>query len=472
MTTHRIRNVFVAAALSAICVVGHAQDLPNIIVIMPDDLGWGDVGYNGSEIRTPAIDQLAEEGIVLTRYYTHPTCSPTRSSFYTGKRALSLGTVIPFPPWVEEGLQIDEKLLPQYLKDSGYMTWLVGKWHLGHTYYDQHPRSRGYDHFYGAIGPEINYYTHALNGVPDWERNGEALDQDGYATHLFGNEAVELLSSYDGDAPFFMHYSPTAPHAPLQAPQEAVDAYASFENFNRRRLAAMVSECDTTEGNIVAAVRRRDDADNTLIVFVSDNGGDVPAGASSGALRGGKSQPYDGGIRVPAIAWWPARLGSGSTDEFISVHDWVPTLAALARAQSDPDLPGIDVWPALNQEPLDRADPIVIGAIELGVGPKIVALDQGWKLIRSVTLGSPNQTPGDVELYNLNDDPAETMNVAAVETERVERIQGFLNTVPIGRPRGVGPPPPGYDGATSPEVEPNNRAPIYPPRSESIRNRP
>ena len=473
MAARNLLRLVVAVTLSAFSVSGYSQDLPNIIVIMPDDLGWGDVGYNGSEIRTPAIDRLADEGLVLTRYYTHPTCSPTRTAFYSGRHPLSLGMTVPLPPWVDEGLPLGEKLLPQYLKEAGYATWLIGKWHLGHAFFDQHPQSRGYDHFYGTLGPELNYFTHALNRTPDWERNGQALIEEGYVTHLLRDEAVRLLDDYDADAPFFMHFAPTAPHAPLQAPQETVDAYASIEDRNRRRLAAMVTELDAAVGDIVDAVRRREDADNTLILFISDNGGDIPAGASSGPLRGGKSTPYDGGIRVPAIAWWPARLGAGSVDEFISVYDWLPTLTSLAGMAPEAEVPGVDAWPALTGRQLSRSQPIVL-SVAMPSGPRLVAIENGWKLIRPLSFGPAGV--GDAgpaaELYSLLDDPRETDDRAASEPERVDRLLAFLQGIPTARPIGATPPPPGFNGPTSPEIEPDNREPVYPSRAEAMRVRP
>jgi len=450
-----------------------AQNQPNIIVIMADDLGWGDIGYNGSEIRTPVLDQLAAQGVMLTRYYTHPTCSPTRSSFYTGKPALTLGTLVPLAPWEDFGVPPDEKLLPAYLRDAGYTTWMLGKWHLGHAYRDQHPLSRGYDHFYGPQGPEINHYTHALNGVPDWERNGEPLDEPGYATYLLRDEAVRLIHEHDGGQPFFMHLSFNAPHAPLQAPITAVAAYAEIENYNRRRLAAMITELDSAVGAVLEAVQSSAAVDNTLVVFISDNGGDLPAGASSGPLRGGKMTLYDGGVRVPALAWWPGRLAAGQrTTEFISVHDWLPTLAAVAGADlnADSERSGVNVWSAIaGDDDVERDNPIVIASAMMG-GPRIVALDQGWKMIRSLTPVPDAPFGFSVELYNLEEDPYETNDRAAVEPARVRRLLDFTSGIPAGPRQGGTPPPPGYDGASGPEIEPNNREPIYPPQAGSFRN--
>lgn len=450
-----------------------AQDQPNIIVIMADDLGWGDIGYNGSDIRTPVLDEMAARGVTLMRYYTHPTCSPTRSSFYTGKPALTLGTVVPLAPWEDFGVPPEEKLLPAWLREAGYATWMVGKWHLGHAYRDQHPLSRGYDHFYGAQGPEVNHYTLALNGVPDWERNGEALDEPGYATHLLRDEAVRLIHQHDGSQPFFMHLSFNAPHAPLQAPMAAVAAYSDIDDYNRRRLAAMITEVDSAIGVVLEALQSSNAIDNTLVIFVSDNGGDLPAGASSGPLRAGKMSLYEGGVRVPALAYWPARLEAGRTiTDFISVHDWLPTLADVAGADvgRDRERTGANVWGALTgSSEVERENPIVIASAMIG-GPGIVAIDQGWKMIRSLRPVPDAPYGFRVELFNLETDPYETNDRVAEEPARVRALLEYTMSIPAGPPQGGTPPPPGYDGASGPEVEPNNREPIYPPQAESLRN--
>ena len=470
-----LTRVAFAALLALTAWTTTAQDRPNILLIMADDLGWGDVGYNGAEIKTPTIDRLAAEGVRLERYYTHPSCTPTRAAFYSGKRAVNLGMIVPIAPWEDFGLPPEEPTLPQYLKEAGYTTWLVGKWHLGHNYHDQHPLNRGYDHFYGTNSGEINYYTHALNRVPDWERNGEALDEDGYVTHLLRDEAVELIDSYDSDAPWFMHLSFTAPHTPLQAPDESVQAYADIADFNRRRVAAMMTEMDSAIADVLAAVTDRPDSDNTLIVFVSDNGGQLMAGSVNAPFRGNKMSLYEGGIRVPALLHWPSRLEGGrSVDAVATVYDWLPTLLSLAGhpGADDSDLAGIDLWPTIERaaEP-QRDEPIVITSAT-PMGPRFAMIEDGWKLIRSLR-PAPN-TPGEfsVELFNLLDDPFETSDLAASEPERTARMLAYLATLRVAPVLGGTPPPENYDGATGPEIEPDDRPPIYPAVADSVTERP
>ena len=468
-------RVAIAAVLALAGCAAAGQERPNILLIMADDLGWGDVGYNGAEIRTPTIDRLATEGVRLDRYYTHPSCTPTRTAFYSGKRAVDLGTIAPIAPWEDFGLPPGERILPQYLKEAGYTTWLVGKWHLGHSYHDQHPLNRGYDHFYGTNSGEINYYTHALNRVPDWERNGNALDEEGYVTHLLRDEAVALIEGYDGDAPFFMHLSFTAPHTPLQAPEESVQAYADIADFNRRRLAAMITEMDAAIGAVLAAVTNRPDGDNTLIVFVSDNGGELRAGSVNEPLRGNKMSLYEGGIRVPGLLNWPARLEGGrSISDLVTVYDWLPTLLSLAGRPGVPDetLAGIDLWPTIESSAEPRRDEPVVLTSATPTGPRMAVLEGGWKLIRSLRPmpGAPGEFS--VELFNVLDDPFETSDLAASEPARTAQMLAHVETIAIAPVLGGTPPPENYDGPSAPEVEPDNRPPIYPPVAESATERP
>ena len=468
-------RIILAAVLGLAALAATGQERPNILLIMADDLGWGDVGYNGAEIRTPNIDSLAAAGIRLERYYTHPSCTPTRTAFYSGKRAVNLGTIAPIAPWEDFGLPPDETVLPQYLKEAGYTTWLIGKWHLGHNYHDQHPLNRGYDHFYGTNSGEVNYYTHALNRVPDWERNGVALDEEGYVTHLLRDEAIELIEGYDGDAPYFMHLSFTAPHTPLQAPEESVQAYADIADFNRRRLAAMITEMDMAIGRVLAAVADRPDSDNTLIVFVSDNGGELTAGALNAPFRGNKMSLYEGGIRVPALVHWPSRLEGGRTESAVAtVYDWLPTLLSLAGhpGVADSDLAGTDLWPTIEGSTEPQRDQPVVLTSATPTGPRMAVIVEGWKLIRSLRPLPDTAGEFSVELFNVLDDPQETNDLAASEPERTARILAYLETVEVAPVLGGTPPPENYDGASGPQIEPDNRPPIYPHVADSVAERP
>src|SRR5262249_4749870 len=195
-----------------------AGKAPSIVVILADDLGWKDVGFRGSDIRTPNLDELARRGATLDAFYTGPLCTPTRGALMTGRYPLRYGlqTAV-IPSGGRYGLPLDEWLLPQALKAVGYETALIGKWHLGHVKGDYWPKQRGFDHFYGALVGEIDHFKHEAHGVGDWYRDNQRIDEPGYDTTLFGNEAVKLIEKHDPGRPLFLYLAFTAPHTPYQA---------------------------------------------------------------------------------------------------------------------------------------------------------------------------------------------------------------------------------------------------------------
>lgn len=190
---------------------------PNIVYIVADDLGWADVGFRGSDIATPHLDKLVAEGARLDQYYAQPMCTPTRATLMTGRYPLRYGLqtgVIPGPGVY--GLPTDEYLLPQLLKDAGYRTAMVGKWHLGHAKAEFWPRQRGFDSFYGALVGEIDHFKHSSHGVPDWYRDNTPLEEEGFDNTLFGNEAARVVMDHDPSTPLFLYLAFTAPHTPYR----------------------------------------------------------------------------------------------------------------------------------------------------------------------------------------------------------------------------------------------------------------
>ncbi len=193
---------------------------PHIIYIVADDLGWKDVGFHGSDIKTPSIDKLAQEGARLEQFYVQPMCTPTRAALMTGRYPFRYGLqtlVIPTPG--KYGLPTDERLLPQALKEAGYNTAMVGKWHLGHADRKYWPRQRGFDYHYGAVLGEIDYFTHSSTNVRDWYRNNRPVKEAGYVTQLLAKDAVARINEHDPKTPLFLYLAFTAPHAPYQAPK-------------------------------------------------------------------------------------------------------------------------------------------------------------------------------------------------------------------------------------------------------------
>jgi arylsulfatase A-like enzyme len=430
---------------------------PNVLIVLADDLGWRDVGYNGSEIRTPNIDALANGGVVLDRFYAQPTCSPTRSSLMTGRSALRNGVLLPIDKNNLQGLPTDIKILPQYFKDAGYQTALIGKWHLGHAYRNQLPNARGFDYSYGHLLGGVGYWDHVHGGGLDWHRNGVPLREEGYATHLITDDAISRLEQRDPKRPLFMYVSYTAPHLPNEAPAATIDGYANVENENRRVHAAMVDELDQGVGRLLLALEEQGLRDNTLVWFMSDNGGLIAGsgiaaldssieqlvawfgtplpgnalefvraniqdgGSDNGPYRRGKGSVYEGGVLVPSAIAWPGVIKPGELRRRVTVQDVLPTLAAAAGLSLPPDilLDGGNLWPAMSgQASAEPPDYLTSGADG-------EAFYQGdWKLV--LVRGE------DPQLYNVLSDPTETRNVAGDNGPRMMAMQEQLAAFPRG----------------------------------------
>jgi arylsulfatase A-like enzyme len=425
-----------------------AAERPNIVFLLADDLGYSDVGYHESEIKTPNIDKLAATGTRLEAFYVQPVCSPTRAALMTGRypmrHGLQVGVV---RPWAQYGLPLEERTLPQALKEAGYFTAICGKWHLGHFQRAYLPTNRGFVHQYGHYNGALDYFTHERDGGFDWHRNDQVCRDEGYTTNLIGEEAVRLIEKQDGSRPFFLYVPFNAPHSPLQAPQEYLDRYASIEDGKRKHYAAMVTCADDQIGHIVAALEKKGLSKNTLIVFSSDNGGPLGSGATNGKLRAGKGTLYEGGTRVTAFANWPGQTKAGAVvNEPLHMVDWFPTLVKLAGGSTQQKLPldGRDAWPTITEgKPSPHAD------ILLNTTPANGAVRAGdWKLVLNGghseigpeapaqktakgKKGKANKATADsgresVELFNLASDPYEKTNLAEEQPEKVRELKAKL----------------------------------------------
>lgn len=423
---------FLAAVAGLSTLARHAQaqekKRPHIVYIVADDLGFADVGFQGSDIQTPNIDKLAAEGTILRQFYTQPLCTPTRAALMTGRYPLRYGLQVGvIPSGARYGLATDEFILPQALKEAGYATRMVGKWHLGHADRAMWPRQRGFDYFYGALVGEIDHFKHEAHGVTDWYRDNELVIEPGYDTELFGADAVRQIEGHDPATPLFLYLAFTAPHTPFQAPQAYLDRYPGIADVNRRTYAAMVSAMDDQIGNVVAALDAKGIREDTLIVFHSDNGGTrskmfVGEGAVDGdlpprndPLRDGKGSVYEGGTRVVALMNWPGHVAAGESAGVMHVVDMLPTIAALAGADigKAKALDGMDVWQAIGGgKDSPRQD--MVYNIDPGVG----ALRDGkWKMVWTATL------PPKVELFDLDTDPGEQTDLSAANPDRVAEMQ-------------------------------------------------
>ncbi len=410
-----------------------ASRSPNIVILLADDLGHADVGFRGGEIETPAIDRIAREGVVLDRYYVAPICSPTRAALLTGRDPIKLGIAYDqINPWNNVGLAPSETTLAEILKAEGYQTGLVGKWHLGHAQQHQLPNAQGFDHFYGHLQTNTNYYQHTRESGHDLQQNGKSIEAKGeYLTHLEAREAVRFIRERDRSRPFFLYVPFTAPHSPMQAPEATIEKYAALPAKGSRRIyAAMVDEMDHAIGEILAALDEEEIAADTIVFFSSDNGGSDVFGGVNAPLRGFTGQTFVGGIRVGAAIRWPDRLEGGrELDEMITVMDLMPTLAGAAGAAIPSRVPldGIDFWPAIARDQrVVRTKPVGF-ASEIPI-PGVIHLalfDGRFKLVQ-ILQERATETIVTNHLFDIEADPYEKTDLAERHPAVVLRMQRLL----------------------------------------------
>ncbi len=415
-----------------------SSERPNIVFILVDDLGWQDIGYQGAEIRTPNLDALAAEGVRLDRNYVYPICSPTRAALMTGRSPLGFG--IDGPMENDAMLPLDVKLLPEFMRDAGYDTWMVGKWHLGMSNVAAAPHSRGFNYFYGHLGGFIDYYTHVYFGGLDWQRNGTSVREDGHATDLLTQDAARLIGSYNGDKPFFMFLSLNAPHTPLQYPPSPQYKYSDIESADRQVLAQMTTHLDLAVGQIVAALGERGVLDNTMIVFMSDNGGNLEAGSDNGPLRGSKGDALEGGVRVPAFISWPLGLhGKRTFTQPIFVQDWLPTLLEASGEDVEGlDVDGESVWAELVAGTSRPERTVVVGTRR-----SKAVYEFPWKLLRHGSKGEGTaDSVSQDRLFNVENDPGETTDLSSEHPDIVRMLAVELDRLPEQASKGAKGPPP------------------------------
>ena len=426
---------------------------PNIIIFIADDLGMGDLSYLGGQPQTPNIDALAADGIRLSNFHAFPVCSPSRAALLTGRSPLRNGLAwSPLPPWSENGLASEEPTLATRLAAVNYQTALIGKWHLGHSTSAQHPNQNGFQHFYGCLNGAVDYWTHqSRSGGLDWQRNGNSVTSAEYATDLIATEAVDVIGGHNFEQPLFLVVSFTAPHSPLQAPKHSLQQYADIPDLARRTYCAMVSLMDTAVGQVLEAVAKQQQAQNTVVLFLSDNGGARDQGAVNQPYRSGKGSVFEGGLKVPAVIHWPEKFPRGTEiSAFTTILDISPTLLAAAglsdstsEPPNDPASDGRNLLPALSGDPKaplpNKPTPFV--AVN-STRAQFALFDDGYKLVRRV-----NQSDGAVKewLYHLSADPDEKKNLLAAQPERAtsmrEQLETWLKLDPTGPTLDHAPPP-------------------------------
>jgi len=333
------------------------------------------------------------------------------------------------------GLDTSEWLMPQCLKEAGYKTAIIGKWHLGHADRKYWPRQRGFDYQYGAMIGELDYFTHDEHGVLDWFRDNRPVKEKGYTTILLGNDAVNYIEKQDPAKPFYLYLTFNAPHTPYQAPKEYIERYKHIAEPTRRTYAAMIACLDDEIGRVVAAVDKKGLRGSTLILFHSDNGGTknamfagvmadmskVKIPCDNGLYREGKGTLFEGATRVCACANWPGHIKPQTVDGLIHAVDLYPTLADLAGASTAKCKPldGVNVWDTIAEgKPSPRTE------IVYNIEPFRGAVRQGdWKLIWRTLL------PSSVDLYDLAHDPSEEQNVAAANPGKVATLQKRIDSL-------------------------------------------
>jgi len=387
---------------------------------MVDDLGYGDLSsYGADDLKTPHVDALVSRGMKFTEFYANcPVCSPTRASFLTGRYPELVGVpgVIRTHPHNNWGNLSDDSIsIADVLKQSGYHTALIGKWHLGLTAPDR-PNDRGFDHFAGYLGDMMDdYYDHRRHGINYMRLNEEEIDPKGHATELFTEWACEYIASRkQATDPFFLFLSYNAPHTPIQPPQDWLQRVLERNpklDPKRAKLVALIEHLDNGIGKVVECLDKHGFKDDTLLIFTSDNGGQINVGANNGPTRDGKQSMYEGGLKIPTCAVWPGRIAAGSSNSSRMITmDLFPTMAQAVNVELKHDIDGVSQLATLlgDTAPVDSRDLFFHrreGGDRYG-GLTIHAMRRGdWKLLQN----SPFEP---LKLYNLKEDPLEEHNLA------------------------------------------------------------
>ena len=420
----------------------YSKDKPNIIIILTDDLGWGDVSYHGGYIPTPNIDQLAEDGIELNRFYANPVCSPTRASLLTGLHIFNHGVVRPFmnPAAEQTGMPPELKIMPQYFKEAGYQTALSGKWHLGVAKKEFWPTNRGFETSYGHMTGGIGYFDHTAAGRLDWHRNGKSLVEEGYSTELIANEAINIIQNKDKDRPLFLYVAFNAPHTPIEAPLKNIKSFAYLDDKKDQVYAANVNALDFEIGKILNAIEEEGILDETIILFFSDNGpvfdidpivkviapNLINAKGSTANLKGSKTSALEGGIRVPAVIWWKGVIEKSKSDQFFFVQDILPTLLSASgiSISNYNKFDGKDKWINLTTNTIIPPENAFIGSRV--ISDERALFNDEWKLYSS----KPQLIPisASYKLFNIIKDPYEKNDLSEVKSEVFKKMKKTITS--------------------------------------------
>ncbi len=421
-----------AAGAVSQSIESHANERPNILVILVDDQGFGDLNsYGASDLNTPYIDSIGEKGVRFHNAYSNcPVCSPTRAALLSGRFQDLVGVPGVIRTHANNSwgyLAPSARLLPQILQDSGYKTACIGKWHLG-LEAPNVPNQRGFDYFKGFLGDMMDdYYSHLRHGNNYMRENESEINPEGHATDLFTDWAVDYIKQQSSENPFFLYLAYNAPHTPIQPTQESVETYLKRHpdaDPQRAKMAGFVEHIDESVGRVFSALKQKGLFENTFIVYTSDNGGRRDMGASNGSWRDNKGTLYEGGIRVPMLAQWPGVISKKqSTDKIALSMDIMPTVLEAAGVIPPSEIEGRSFLPTLKGHNQGREDRDLFFTRKEGGkfnGGRIACIRRGdWKLLQPMP-GEP------YELYNLTDDPLESTDLYKSKPTVASELQTAL----------------------------------------------
>lgn len=425
---------------------------PHILFIVADDLGWNDVGFRNPDVLTPNIDKLARSGMILNSSYVMPVCTPSRNSFMTGHYAFKSGLQhLAILPQQATCAPLNYTFLPQKLKELGYATHAIGKWHLGYCKWECTPTYRGFDTFFGFYNGQEDYYTLSVAGGKDFRDNKTPVNATGeYSTFLYARRAESIIKDHDASKPMYMYLPFQSVHAPLQVPDKYMDMYTKVHTKTRRTYLGMVTAMDEAIGNITKALKTKGMFNDTLIIFTTDNGGAINFAGNNYPLRGGKATLFEGGTRATAFM-----SGTGIQKSnyvytgMIHAVDWMPTVLNAAGGTPDSKLDGIDQWDSLRTAReskrneiiynIDDLRPEIGGHAAIRMGDyKLIdgypGLHQGWYKPDQVDFGlyeevSKNNTYhifDKMMLFNLQDDPNEHVDLSRKHPDIVKKLKARL----------------------------------------------
>ncbi len=404
------------------------RDRPNVLVILADDLGYGDLScYGAADVRTPHIDALMRAGQRFTRFRSNCcVCAPTRAALLTGRYPEFVGVPGVIRTYDKQNwgcLLPGCLMLPEVFRSNGWATALIGKWHLG-LEQGSLPNERGFTRFRGFLGDMMDdYWTHLRHGVNYMRRDRETIEPEGHATDLFtGWAQEEIVRADEAGEPFFLYLAYNAPHAPVQPPEawlaRARKRLGDTVSEKRVRMAAFVEHLDDGVGRVLQTVKERGLGRETVIVFSSDNGGDLRHGSSNGAWRSGKTHMYEGGVTVPASFTWEGRIAPGLIEQDMVTMDILPTLMELCGIPLPAGLDGQTYARLLTGGAPDAAQRPVFHMWREGFTTEAMRYGD-WKLVRD-----RDTLPW--ELYNLRSDPGETRDLAAANPEKLRELRQVM----------------------------------------------